>query len=46
MEKNMIKKQFINNQKKIENKKTSKEERKLLIMENKRLLEKIGKEGK
>lgn len=46
MEKNMIKKQFINNQKKIENKKTSKEKRKLLIMENKRLLEMIGKEGK
>ena len=41
-----IKGQFIKNQRKINNKKTSKEERKLLIIENKRLLEKIGKEGK
>ena len=41
-----IKGQFIKNQRKINNKKTSKMERKLLIMENKKLLEMIGKEGK
>ena len=37
-----LKQQFIKNQKKINNKKTTKEDRKTLIQENKKILEKLN----
>lgn len=41
-----MKKEFIRNQRKIDNKKTSKEERKLLIAKNREIWKKFGNEGK